>query len=63
LEEKELQRLKDEYVSLKETAISATSSQMARAVSNNLANLDQETMSQLRTAIEIHDADDGDNII
>lgn len=49
-EERELQQLKD-------TAIGVATSQMARAVTNNLANLDEESIKSLRSALSTLDSD------
>ena len=51
-EEAALQALKGD-VTVKETALGVASQQMARAVGNNLSNLDQGSLDLLKTAIEI----------
>jgi hypothetical protein len=64
-EEQALQQLKDEVVELKSTKIGVTTSQMARAVttSNNLANLDSESISALKAAIDNLGNGDMNNVI
>jgi hypothetical protein len=51
MEEAALQRLKNEVLSLKETAVGVATNQMARAVTNNLSNLDSDSIAALRLAI------------
>jgi hypothetical protein len=51
MEEAALQSLKSEVLSLKETAVGVATSQMARAVTNNLSNLDPATIAALRLAL------------
>ena len=51
-EEAALQALKGD-VTVKDTALGVASQQMARAVGNNLSNLDQGSLDLLKTAIEI----------
>ena len=50
-EEAALQALKKEDVPQKQTALGVATTQMARAVENNLAQLDAQTMASLKTAI------------
>ena len=50
-EEEALQKLKSEDVSLQETALGVAATQMARAVTKNLAQLDKETIVALKEAI------------
>ena len=50
-EEEELQKLKAEDIPLQETAIGVVTRQMARAVTKNLSQLDQETISHLKEAL------------
>jgi hypothetical protein len=65
-EEAALQRLKSEVLSLKETAVGIATSQMARAVTNNLSNLDPESIAALKLAIGSLDQigeEEGPNVI
>lgn len=50
-EEAALQRLKEIDVPLKETALGVASNQMAKAVVKNLDQLDDDTISNLKTAL------------
>lgn len=66
MEEAALQRLKNEVLELKETAVGVATSQMARAVTNNLSNLDPDSIAALKLAIgslEHKDEEDGPNVI
>ena len=62
-EEAALQKLKDEVVELKATEIGVTTPQMARAVTNNLANLDSDSISALKAAIDDISNGDMNNVI
>jgi hypothetical protein len=62
-EEAALQALKSENITVKDTALGVAASQMARAVTNNLAQLDEASLAALKTAIESLEEDNGDNVI
>jgi hypothetical protein len=62
-EEAALEKLKKQDLPLKETALGVATQQMARAVTNNLAQLDGESMSALKTALEGFDENSGPNVI
>ena len=64
-QEKELQRLKDELVTLQETELAVQAKQNARAVHNNLALLDEKTKHDLLLALtkKEDDEDAGPNAI
>jgi DNA-binding transcriptional MerR regulator len=55
-EEQKLQDLKSKMVPLKDTALGVATNQMARAVLNNLDNLDKESMAAFREAFETKQA-------
>ena len=62
-EEEELEALKDQNVAMKSTALGVATEQMARAVTNNLSNLDTPTRKSLRDALEDFDEGDPDKTI
>jgi len=62
-EENVLQQLKSLDVPLKDTALGVASKQMARAVGNNLAQLDTDSLDALKNAIRDHDDNHRDNVI
>jgi hypothetical protein len=62
-EEAALVKLQVAAMPLKETALGVAAAQMARAVSNNLAQLDEESMATLKTALDSFSAESGDNVI
>lgn len=62
-EEKALVVLKMEDLPLIDTALGVATQQMSRAVGNNLAQLNEESMAALKTAIGIHDENTGPNIL
>ena len=62
-EEAELQALKSTEVPLIDTALGIATTQMARAVTNNLAQLDTESMDALKTAIENFKDSYGPNVL
>jgi hypothetical protein len=55
-EEMELLALQSEAVDMKDTAIGVAMNQMARAVAQNMANVDPDTAAQLREALDMMDA-------
>lgn len=62
-EEATLVELKKQELPLKETALGVATEQMARAVTNNLAILDGQSIAALKTAIEVFDESKGPNVI
>ena len=50
-EEEDLLKLKSQDIPLQETAIGTATAQMARAVTNHIAQLDKKTVADLREAI------------
>jgi len=60
-EETALQQLKSVDILLKDTAMGVASTQMARAVGNNLAQLDADSLDALKNAIREHDNNPGLN--
>ncbi len=62
-EEAELQRLKETKVPMEDTATGVATTQMARAVTNNLAQLDPEALESLKAAIHDLEESKGDNVI
>ena len=61
-EEAALQALKAE-VTVKDTALGVASTQMARAVANNLSNLDGESLAMLKNKIESFEEAKEPNVI
>ena len=59
-EEAELQAMKDALVPLKDTTLGVAVNQMARAVAQNLGNLDAESMASLKSALQTHDTPTGE---
>jgi hypothetical protein len=57
-DEMKLVALRSEDIDMKDTALGVATAQMARAVQQNLANLDPETRAQLKKALD-DDGDDG----
>ena len=51
-EEEALQKLLNQNVAMKETAVGVATTQMAKAVTNNLATLDSPTRSALKTSLQ-----------
>jgi hypothetical protein len=62
-EEEALQKLKSKVIELKETEIGVATVQMARAVTNNLANLDEKSLKELRGALADLDEEKSENVI
>jgi hypothetical protein len=62
-EEARLTELLKEDVPIKETALAVATTQMARAVTNNLANLDTPTRASLKRSLQDFEDEKGDNII
>jgi hypothetical protein len=62
-EEQELQRLKSKDIPMRETATGVATSQMDRAVTNNVAQLDTPTRNQLRESIQEWEEVNKNNII
>lgn len=62
-EEKALQALKDPNVVVKDTRLGVEATQMAKAVRNNLSNLDENTITSLKTAIEDYESNNGPNVV
>ena len=60
-EETALQQLKSVDILLKDTAMGVASTQMARAVGNNLAQRDTDSLDALKNAIREHDNNPGLN--
>jgi hypothetical protein len=62
-EEAALLKQKERHVDLKDTALGVAAGQMARAVTNNLAQLDEDSLATLKTALGIFSAESGPNVI
>ena len=62
-EEAALQSLKDEDMPLKDTALGVATTQMARAVTNNLTNLDSPTRNLLLKSLQDFDDNNGPNVL
>jgi hypothetical protein len=62
-EEEALLALKSEHIAVKDTALGVATSQMARAVSTNLDQLDEESLSALKTALYSLEEAKSDNVI
>jgi hypothetical protein len=62
-EEAALLANKEQTVALKDTALGVATTQMARAVTNNLAQLDEESLATLKSALGIFSTEPGANII
>ena len=62
-EEAALEDLKSEHVDLKDTALGIATTQMARAVANNLAQLDPESRDVLIKTLQAYDEDNGPNVL
>lgn len=62
-EEAALVKLKEEMMPLKDTALGVATNQMARAVTNNLSKLDDESIETLKTALQLFSPDDGTNVL
>jgi hypothetical protein len=62
-DEMELVELQSENVDMKDTAIGVSANQMARAVRQNLSNLDPAERAQLKQALDIVDEVDPPNVI
>ena len=62
-EEAELVALKEQKVPLKDTALGVATTQMAYAVTNNLAKLDQNSMDALKTALQTFEDSKNPNVL
>ena len=62
-EEAELVALKEQKVPLKDTALGMATTQMAYAVTNNLAQLDQNSMDALKTALQTFEDSKNPNVL
>ena len=62
-EEAALVALKNPQMELKQTALGTAASQMARAVTNSLAQLDDESIAALKTALQDHEEGQAENVI
>jgi hypothetical protein len=62
-EEKALVALKSEDIMMKDTAVGVAASQMARAVTTNLAQLDEQSRAELKAALASFEDDVNPNII
>ena len=62
-EEEKLQALKNMDVPIKDTALGVATEQMARAVTNNLSNLNTPTRKSLKSALADYDEGNPDRII
>ena len=60
-EEEALKKLKSETMTMKDTAVGVATTQMARAVTNNLAQLDTPTRKQLKQSLNQYEEDNGPN--
>lgn len=62
-QEAALQELKSTEVELKDTAVGVAATQMARALTNNVAQLEPEARAALRETLRAYDEDNGPNAI
>ena len=62
-EEEALVALKDANVPLIDTALGVATTQMARAVTNNLAQLDMESRAALKRSLDEYDDNNGPNVL
>ena len=62
-QETTLQELKSTEVDIKDTALGIAATQMARALTNNVAQLDNEARAALRETLRAYDEDNGPNVL